>query len=839
MLRQAGEFRTVNISGGVGGNGGRGGEHGGGGGVGEGPATHFGVVNADTMHLVIQNHWLDYAPFRPVRVGSSEGASSESSGTSYNDENIYNFHGVKRRREETEHGSDSSLLTHRVEKRRRLNEDGDEIEVIPSRDLKLIREIGSGPGYLFHAGENKGHAVIVKVFNRGPNLTVRRQLESTVALSKGIMHPNLLRLLGISSPSSLSHFIVYENVHWQHAEGPLAMALKTDLQRSITLGLKMVAGLSAGLNHLLVQGVFARPRQMGLKNFDIFLDVDDRFVICVHPRSREEERDTTQFQEGEGDTWIVLNALCNKTLTSANRVLHHEEITRDPVILSLLDVQRPRLAVSENLMATPLLPFGSAASLESIQEELVVPPRREYVWRTMDRGRQSLENIGRKIFLDLDRDFSSLSRINQTDGRTPHRCAGYLREEITLATTTLDSAVVAHDTPSASERCLICHEVVDVREEFRCECGDLAPGSRHTIKCQACKFWSHSDCVGNANHEFICRLCASGKAPKARSKRNRSTPISAPSCGPISSSTPLPAPPASAHAAPAPATILLPHNCEEDASTFNSLSDESLDTILSDFSLVVRSGDISTRNRRLSEIIDLCLATRRLDMCRMVLFMTVPRDQRTDWVPDLVSPFYIPNLRRTLHDHSIEVYHKPFIDFFRAAIGCYLQHVLGSFSGELRRICGSCNVCAALDEFMVSPKLTQAHFVGARTHTNHLQTHLMSATDIVSFYSVSDTVVPGGKMLAVHKIQDVETDPSWRARKNRAIEFLHSIGEMPIIDRILGRRYNDALLALDGKSHFIHLENGSRAGNQSPTRRLAIHHLVQGRWTATSLADGN
>ncbi|KAF7361308.1 hypothetical protein MSAN_01163300 [Mycena sanguinolenta] len=120
-------------------------------------------------------------------------------------------------------------------------------------------------------------------------------------------------------------------------------------------------------------------------------------------------------------------------------------------------------------------------------------------------------------------DFSSLSRINQTDGRTPHRCPGYVREEITLATTTLDSAVVAHDAPSASERCLICHEVVDVREKFRCECGDLAPGSRHTIKCQACKFWSHSDCVLNANHEFTCWLCMRPKAPAEEEEETRAS----------------------------------------------------------------------------------------------------------------------------------------------------------------------------------------------------------------------------------------------------------------------------------------------------------------------------
>ncbi|KAF7361299.1 Kinase-like protein [Mycena sanguinolenta] len=482
MLRQAEEFRTVNISGGAGGSGGRGGEQGGSGGAGEGPTTHFGVVNADTMHLVIQNHWSDYASFRPVGVGSSGGASHGSDGAG----NIRD-------------GSDSSLFTQRVDKRHggRLNDD-DEIEIIPSKNLKLIREIGSGPGYFLHAGQNQGHAVIVRVFNRGPSSTVRRQLEPTVALFKGIMHPNLLRLLGISPPESCSHFIVYENVHWQNAEGPLAMALKTDLKRSITIGFKMVAGLSAGLNYLLVQGIFVG--EMGVQNFDIFLDVDDRFVISVHPRLPD-EGDAADCQDAEDIAWMAFNALCNKTLTSANRVLHNEEILRDPAIL---DFGR---AASEKSMSP------SPSSSQNTGESLDVPPRREYVWRTKDRGRQSLENIARKISLDLDLDFLSLSRINRTDGRTPHRCAGYVREEITLATTTLDSAVVAHDAPSASERCLICREVVDLREEFRCECGDPAPGTRHTVKCQECKFWSHSDCVENSNHKFLCRLCIRPEAP--------------------------------------------------------------------------------------------------------------------------------------------------------------------------------------------------------------------------------------------------------------------------------------------------------------------------------------
>ncbi|KAJ7611654.1 hypothetical protein FB45DRAFT_313462 [Roridomyces roridus] len=276
---------------------------------------------------------------------------------------------------------------------------------------------------------------------------------------------------------------------------------------------------------------------------------------------------------------------------------------------------------------------------------------------------------------------------------------------------------------------------------------------------------------------------------------------------------------------------------DEDAQIFEGLVDEGLGATLSDFSLIVRSGDISLRHRRLSEIIDLCLSIRRLDMCRRVLFLTVPRDHGSDWIPDIMSPLYVPPLRRTLRDHSMEVYHKPFCDFFRAVIGAYLHHVLGPFQGKMRNITGSCNVCAALDEFVLSPKLRQAHFVGAKTHTAHLQTHLTGTSDILSFYPITDPGVVGGNVLIVNKEQNPDKDVPWLSRKDRAIEFLGTIGDFPTIERVMGTRYNDVLLALEGKGHFIHLEDGSRVGNQMPGRGIAIHHLVQGRWMATSLTD--
>ncbi|KAJ7232274.1 hypothetical protein C8J57DRAFT_1729919 [Mycena rebaudengoi] len=409
-------------------------------------------------------------------------ATSNHGGTFITARNV-NIYGTKR-------GQEHDISTRPFDKRRR-REDG--LKIIQTEHLKLIREIGSGPGYFLHVGQNEGHAVIVKVFNRGP--TLRQQLESTVTLSRGLIHPNVLRIEGISSPASLVHFIAYEDgkslklvlsaqkrrgfpsVHWENTEGPLAVALKNDLARSITLGFRMVAGLSAGINHLCVQGVSLGS--IGVESFDVFLDLDDRFLISINPRSPE-TADTAEFQESDDKSWGVFNALCQKVLISANRVLHDEPINRDPVPLDLL---RPTFVFS---MASPtlpssLLPFRSATSQKNQPE---APPRREYIWRTMDRGLQSLATVARQMGVDPDMNLSPLHRLTRSDGQSPHRCAGYVREEITLATTMLDSAVVAHDAPTPLEICSICHEVVALHEVFDCICGDPAPGSRPTVKCQ-------------------------------------------------------------------------------------------------------------------------------------------------------------------------------------------------------------------------------------------------------------------------------------------------------------------------------------------------------------------
>ncbi|KAJ6460684.1 hypothetical protein C8R47DRAFT_1242447 [Mycena vitilis] len=423
----------------------------------------------------------------------------------------------------------------------RQMEDYERIKTIRKEDLKLKRTIGCRSGYYVHAGHNEGRAVIVKVFSRGLGLSVQQRLKATAALSSELMHPNILHMEGISSLTSLVHFIVYEDVYWKNAEGPLAVALKVDLKRSITLGFKMVEGFSAGVDYLFAQGI-----SLDLENLDVFLDVDDRFILSFTvPQLEGAESDAAQSQEPEDRAWRLFNALCEKaswqsaihglfqfltliqTLLSANRVLHHEEIKRDPTVL---DAVRPSLFAKNPVRSwSRSSPFSrSASSSDSspqteFEDELPLTLRREYVWRTVDRGKQSLAVVANQIALDLDLNLSPINRVNQTDGRNPHRCSGYLREEVTLATTTPDSAIVIYDTPSLLETCCICHEVVAIHETFRCRCGEPVPGSGRTVKCRECKLWSHSDCVGNPLKEFACGLCArSISSPAVYSARTSS-----------------------------------------------------------------------------------------------------------------------------------------------------------------------------------------------------------------------------------------------------------------------------------------------------------------------------
>jgi hypothetical protein len=96
-------------------------------------------------------------------------------------------------------------------------------------------------------------------------------------------------------------------------------------------------------------------------------------------------------------------------------------------------------------------------------------PRREVWWLDLGGKNQSLESIKRRFEDRLDRFLSSSSNSLLRHITSPmdsklrhnlHQCAGYLREEITLASDVSKSAIISHAFPSQSEVCSICGQLV-------------------------------------------------------------------------------------------------------------------------------------------------------------------------------------------------------------------------------------------------------------------------------------------------------------------------------------------------------------------------------------------
>ena len=96
-------------------------------------------------------------------------------------------------------------------------------------------------------------------------------------------------------------------------------------------------------------------------------------------------------------------------------------------------------------------------------------PRREVWWRDLGATNHSLKSIGRCFEDRLNWSLLSSSNSLLRHIRSPkdnnltrnlHQCPGYLREEITLTCDLSKSVIVSHAFPGLSERCSICHQLV-------------------------------------------------------------------------------------------------------------------------------------------------------------------------------------------------------------------------------------------------------------------------------------------------------------------------------------------------------------------------------------------
>ncbi|KAJ7054443.1 hypothetical protein C8F01DRAFT_490469 [Mycena amicta] len=203
-------------------------------------------------------------------------------------------------------------------------------ETVCLHDIAFTEELGSGTTFFMHTAKHKGRPVVVKVFNATAN--PHQLVEKEIQLAKELIHPNLLRLEGVSAPASPTQFITYQSAIT--ADRHLGTALDANLETSVALAFQMVGELAAGLNYLHLQRIPVQRIQ--ITHFNVLFDSDQKFLIALDPAALDQAPvSSSPVQVGIDVLWRHFNELCELVLKSANRLIHDDDVERDPDVVDL------------------------------------------------------------------------------------------------------------------------------------------------------------------------------------------------------------------------------------------------------------------------------------------------------------------------------------------------------------------------------------------------------------------------------------------------------------------------------------------------------------------------
>ena len=227
---------------------------------------------------------------------------------------------------------------------------------------------------------------------------------------------------------------------------------------------------------------------------------------------------------------------------------------------------------------------------------------------------------------------------------------------------------------------------------------------------------------------------------------------------------------------------------------------------------------LDTNVSRMLSLIDLCLTTGNMNTCAQLLSrLTTSTDDLAQQFQVLYFPF-LARLRPLLDKHHVEFSSPPFRDFARTLIGRYLIGVLRDNPGEpkakMRRIGCGCPDCQALDAFLMSEKPT-TQFRLRQDRRAHLERQASAAKDIITFHTIT-----AGSPHTLVLTKRTEIFKQWSNRVKTARSLLSSIGDAPMIAKIMGSRYGDVQKALDGTQPYAYSMKPSVTGTQQ--RRSAL-----------------
>jgi hypothetical protein len=232
--------------------------------------------------------------------------------------------------------------------------------------------------------------------------------------------------------------------------------------------------------------------------------------------------------------------------------------------------------------------------------------------------------------------------------------------------------------------------------------------------------------------------------------------------------------------------------------TFENVFQSCLNTAINHWD----NGPPQDRVSRISQLIELCISINRMNGCALLLLAVLKsKGEATTKFQALYFPL-MPRLRGVLATHGMAISAYPFKEFMRALIELCLKAVLGpkpQTNVMIRKIGCGCHDCNDLDTFLLSTS-TDHHFRLAQARRTHLETYLRRNTDLVTF----QTIRQGSPYsLFVTKKPEVTAALRWKALQKYARSFFASIGEESVIAEIMGSRYEDVRMALEGRKLFV------------------------------------
>ncbi|KAJ7581279.1 hypothetical protein C8J56DRAFT_261575 [Mycena floridula] len=393
------------------------------------------------------------------------------------------------------------------------------IPIAHKHDLRFLRYPPYGSdlvirdGYRIHVAQYRGKVVAVKVY-QGANSAQR--LEADLEINSSLFHPTILQTVAVCRATQ-TPFLVFSMESDSLSPIPISLggfkslvyyladALSRSEQDSLVVGAQLIRDISSGLDYLAsIEQTLAVSRLM----FDLLVDESNN--ICITVGLGEGAATGTQ-EDGHLD---VFHNLCSKSFLEANNECHLDKS------------QAPTADNSASGSSShPDLPFSSPdgepiAETDSQSDSPLTPPRREYAF-VPDRGHQSLREIStsyaRFMRSIIAKRIRHLRRKGQRKSTiVAHRCPGYRRDEVTLSTSVLRTAIIQHLTPSPREICPICQQLVE-DGTFNCFCGQGDDGISSTIECSQCGLWSHRTCQVNGHSvdhlPFTCASCSRPPSP--------------------------------------------------------------------------------------------------------------------------------------------------------------------------------------------------------------------------------------------------------------------------------------------------------------------------------------